>query len=324
MLVPLSWLREFAPVEADLDQIVDACNQLGLVVEAVHQPGRGVDGVVAAKVLDVRTHPNADKLTLVDIELAGGITTTVVCGARNLAPGDVVPYAPAGSRLPGGPPLERRKIRGVVSDGMLCSAQELGLGEDHSGILHLDGTADLGRDVREVLGLDDVILDLEITPNRPDAMSIVGVARELAAHFHVPLRVPLPPASEIDGDVRGVTVTVEDHDLNPRYVARVASVRIGPSPDWMQRRLIAAGMRPISNVVDVTNYVLLERGQPLHAFDLNRLGGRGIVVRRAEAGERMRTLDGVERVLERDDLLICDARRVPQAIASRGGRPKPS
>jgi phenylalanyl-tRNA synthetase beta chain len=315
VLVPLSWLREFAPIEAGIDEIVDACNQLGLVVDAVHEPGRDVLGVISAKVLEVKDHPNADKLTLVDVEIGGGETTTVVCGARNLAPGDVVPYAAAGATLPGREPLERRKIRGVVSDGMLCSAQELGLGDDHSGILHLDGNRELGRDVREALGLDDVILDVDVTPNRPDAMSIVGVARELAAHFHVPLRIPLPPAGDVDGDMRGVTVTVEDPGRNPRYVARVASVTIGPSPEWMQRRLTGAGMRPISNVVDVTNYVMLERGQPLHAFDLNRLGGRGIVVRCADEGERMTTLDGVERVLARDDLLICDAERVPQAIA---------
>jgi phenylalanyl-tRNA synthetase beta chain len=315
VLVPLSWLGEFAPIEAGLDEIVDACNQLGLVVDAVQEPGREVAGVVSAKVLDVKDHPNADKLTLVDVELGGGTTATVVCGARNLAPGDIVPYAAAGATLPGSPPLERRKIRGIVSDGMLCSARELGLGEDHSGILHLDASNELGADVREILGLDDVILDLDITPNRPDAMSIVGVARELAAYFHVPLRIPVPPASEVNGDVRDITVTVEAPDGNPRYVARVASVAVGPSPEWMQRRLTAAGMRPISNVVDVTNYVLLERGQPLHAFDLGRLTGRGIVVRRASEGERMTTLDGVERVLTRDDLLICDARRVPQAIA---------
>ncbi|MBV8951118.1 MAG: phenylalanine--tRNA ligase subunit beta, partial [Actinobacteria bacterium] len=315
MLVPLSWLREFAPLEAGIDEIVDACNQLGLVVDAVHEPGRDVAGVVAARVLDVKDHPNADKLTLVDVELGGGRTTTVVCGARNLAPGDVVPYAAAGATLPGRPRLERRKIRGVVSDGMLCSAMELGLDEDHSGILHLDGTAELGRDVRSVLGLDDVILDLDITPNRPDAMSIVGVARELAAHFSVPLRVPAPPAGAVDGDVRGATVAVEAPDRNPRYVARVASVTVGPSPEWMQRRLTAAGMRPISNVVDVTNYVMLERGQPLHAFDFGRLGGRGIVVRLADEGEQMTTLDGVVRTLTREDLLICDAQRVAQAIA---------
>ncbi len=315
MLVPLSWLREFAPIEAGVDEIVDACNQLGLVVDAVHEPGRGVAGVVAAKVLEVKDHPNADKLTLVDVEIGGGETTTVVCGARNLSAGDVVPYAPAGASLPGLGRLERKKIRGVVSDGMLCSAKELGLGDDHSGILHLDGTAELGHDVRDVLGLDDVVLDLDITPNRPDAMSIVGVARELAAHFHVPLRIPVARAGDVNGDVRGATVTVEAPDRNPRYVARVASVRIGPSPEWMQRRLTAAGMRPISNVVDVTNYVMLERGQPLHAFDLGRLGGRGIVVRLAEDGEQMTTLDGVVRRLDRSDLLICDAQRVPQAIA---------
>ncbi|HEX4775889.1 MAG TPA: phenylalanine--tRNA ligase subunit beta, partial [Acidimicrobiia bacterium] len=305
----------FTPIEAPTGEIVDACNQLGLVVDAVDEPGREIGGVNVARVLAVNPHPNADKLTLVDVELGGGATTTVVCGAKNLSPGDVIPYAGSGARLPGGITLERRKIRGVVSDGMLCSARELGLGDDHSGILHLDRDAPLGVDVRELLGLDDVVLDLDVTPNRPDAMSIVGVARDLAAYFNTTLLVPTPPASEVDGDVRGITLAVEAPDRCPRYVARVATVTLGPSPRWMQRRLTLAGMRPISNVVDVTNYVLLELGQPLHAFDLDRLAGRGIVVRLAAGGETMTTLDGVERALQPDDLLICDAQRGPQAIA---------
>jgi phenylalanyl-tRNA synthetase beta chain len=314
VLVPLSWLREFAPVEAETAAIVDACNQLGLVVDGVDEPGRDIEGVVAAKVLDVRDHPKSTKgLTLVDVD-SGASTTTVVCGAHNVAEGDVVPFAAAGSRLPGGP-LGRKKIAGIESDGMLCSARELGLGDDHSGILHLDEATELGADVREVLGLDDVILDLDVTPNRPDAMSIVGVARDLAAYFHVALRIPVPPASDPGGDVRGITVAVEAPDRCPRYVARVASVTMGPSPRWMQRRLTLAGMRPISNVVDVTNYVMLESGQPLHAFDLDRLAGRGIVVRLAGEDERMTTLDGLERRLTREELLICDAHRAPQAIA---------
>ncbi len=314
MLVPLSWLREFTPIAASTSEIVDACNQLGLVVDGLDEPGRDVEGVVVARVLDVREHPKSTKgLTLVDVD-AGGTTTTVVCGARNVAPGDVVPYAPVGARIPG-LTLKRKPVAGIESDGMLCSARELGLGDDHSGILHLDDDAPLGADVREVLGLDDVVLDLDITPNRPDAMSIVGVARDLAAAFNTPLLVPTAPPSEVGGDVRGISLSVEAPGACPRYVARVASVSLGPSPRWMQRRLTLAGMRPISNVVDVTNYVLLELGQPLHAFDLDRLSGRGIVVRVARDGERMTTLDGTERVLQREDLLICDAERAPQAIA---------
>ncbi len=314
MLVPLSWVRDFVELDASVDDIVAALNQLGLEVEGVEEPGREVTGVIVADVLAVERHPNADKLSLVDVETGGG-TTRVVCGAPNVAAGMRVAYAPSGATLPGGFTLERRKIRGEVSDGMICSAKELGLGDDHAGILALPADAPIGADVRGVLGLDDVVLELAITPNRPDAMCVVGVARELAAHFGVPLQVP---ASEptTDPSVDGaVSVVIEAPDACPRYLGWVAEVTVGPSPAWMQQRLVKAGMRPINNVVDVTNYVLLERNQPLHAFDLDRLDGRGVVVRHAAAGEHLTTLDGVDRALTDDDLLICDATSVPQAIA---------
>jgi phenylalanyl-tRNA synthetase beta chain len=314
MRAPLSWIRDFTPVEAPVDEIVAALNQLGLEVEAVEEPGRDVAGVVAARVLGVESHPNADKLTVVDVDYGSG-STRVVCGARNVAAGDVVPYAPAGAHLPELGVLERRTIRGVESDGMLLAPDELGLGDDHEGIVHLDQTTEAGVDVRRLLALDDVIFDLSITPNRPDAMCIVGVARELAAHFGLPLHVPQPHAPTDPAVKSDISVRIEAPDRCPRYLARVAQVEMGPSPAWLAQRLVKAGMRPISNVVDVTNYVLLERNQPLHAFDLDRLGGRGILVRLAERGERITTLDGVERQLEPEDLLICDANSVPQAIA---------
>jgi phenylalanyl-tRNA synthetase beta chain len=318
MRAPLSWIRDFTPVDAPVADLVAALNQLGLEVEGVEQPGAEVTGVIAARVLDVTRHPDADKLSLVDVAIGSGTdapTTRVVCGAPNVVAGMVVPYAPSGATLPGGFTLERRKIRGQVSDGMLCSAQELGLGDDHSGILGLDADAELGADVRELLGLDDVIFDLAITPNRPDAMCIVGVARELAAHFSLDFVVPGARALTDASIVNDITVAIDDTARCPRYLGRVARVTMGVSPAWMQQRLVKAGMRPISNVVDVTNYVLLERNQPLHAFDLARLSGRGIVVRLADDGERMTTLDGVERALTHEDLLICDAARAPQAIA---------
>ena len=320
MLAPLSWLRDFVPVDAGVDDIVAALNQVGLEVEGVEQPGREIDGVVVAKVLEVVPHPNADRLTLVDVD-RGGQQTRVVCGATNVVAGMVVPYAPAGATLPGDFKLERRKIRGEVSDGMLCSAKELGLGDDHEGILGLDAEAPLGADVRGVLGLDDVIFDISVTPNRPDAMCIVGVARELAAFFQIELAVPEPKVSPGASLNAGISVSIEVPDRCPRYLGWGAKVALGPSPAWMQQRLIKAGMRPISNVVDVTNYVLLERNQPLHAFDLGRLPGRGIVVRLAREKETITTLDGVERALTTEDLLICDAESRPQAIAGiMGGR----
>jgi phenylalanyl-tRNA synthetase beta chain len=312
---PLSWIREFTPVAAATGQITDALNQLGLEVEGVDEPGREIGGVVAAKILEVLPHPDADRIRLADVDAGDGVAVRVVCGAPNIEAGMIVPFAQVGAHLPGDFEIERRKIRGQTSEGMLCSARELGLGDDHDGILVLAADTALGTDVREVLGLDDVVFDLSITPNRPDAMGVIGVARELAAHFGLPLDVPSPDPGATVPDLDGATVVVDAPDRCPRFVAMVASVAMGPSPDWMQRRLVLAGMRPISNVVDVTNYVMLERCRPLHAFDLDRLAGRGIVVRLAEPGEKMTTLDGVEREFNRDDLLICDAERVAQGIA---------
>src|SRR4051812_13574846 len=314
MRAPLSWIREFTPVEATTAEIADALNQLGLEVEGIDEPGREIGGVVAARILEVIPHPDADRIRLADVD-AGNGPVRVVCGAPNIEADMLVPFAQVGAHLPGDFKIERRKIRGQVSEGMLCSPRELGLGDDHDGILELPADAALGTDVREVLGLDDVVFDLAITPNRPDAMGIIGVARDLAAHFSLPLGVPSPDPGPVVDTLDGATVVVEAPDRCPRFVAMVAKVAMGESPAWMKRRLTLAGMRPISNVVDVTNYVMLERCRPLHAFDLTRLAGRGIVVRRAEPGEKMETLDGVGRALAPEDLLICDAERVAQGIA---------
>src|SRR6478672_1102004 len=192
MRAPLSWIRDFTPLDdsvADAATIADALNQLGLEVEAIERPGDEIQGVVAARILDVLPHPDADKIRLADVDFGSG-QLRVVCGAPNIEPGMVVPFARVGATLPGAFEITKRKIRGVVSEGMLCSARELGLGDDHAGILPLDGGAELGRDVREVLGLDDTIFDVSITTNRPDAMGITGIARELAAHFRLPFAVP--------------------------------------------------------------------------------------------------------------------------------------
>jgi phenylalanyl-tRNA synthetase beta chain len=311
---PLSWLRDFAPIEGKPLELADRLNGIGLIVEGIQAPGRDISGVRTVKVLAVESHPNADRLALVDVDPGDGNAVRVVCGAHNYVVGDVVPWAPPGAELPGGFKLERRKIRGQVSEGMLCAPDELGLSDDHSGIMILPPDTVVGEDLRTVLSLDDVVFDLEITPNRPDAMSIAGVARDLAAALGLPFTLPEPQAPGVV-DLEAATLVVEASDRCPRYVARTGRVAVAPSPGWMAQRLTKAGMRPISNVVDVTNYVMLERGQPLHAFDLNLLGGRGIVVRMAGEGEKITTLDGVERTLSAEDLLICDANRAPQAIA---------
>jgi phenylalanyl-tRNA synthetase beta chain len=311
---PLSWLRDFAPIEGSPLDLADRLNGIGLIVEGIAAPGRDIAGVITVRVVAIERHPNADKLVLVDVDPGDGEIRRVVCGASNFAVGDIVPWAPPGAELPGGFKLERRKIRGQFSDGMLCAPDELGLSDDHSGIMILAPDTPLGEDLRTVLGLDDIVFDLEITPNRPDAMSIAGVARDLAAALRVPFTLPEPGAPGVI-DLEPATLVVEAPDRCPRYVARTGRVAVAPSPGWMAQRLTRAGMRPISNVVDVTNYVMLERGQPLHAFDLALLGGRGIVVRLAAEGEKITTLDGAERTLSAADLLICDANRAPQAIA---------
>ncbi len=317
MRAPLSWMQDFTPLDADPREIAAALDQLGFEVEAIDEPGREIQGVRVAKIVDIVAHPGADRLQLAEVDYGSG-TTQVVCGAPNIEVGMVVPFASAGASLPGGFQLERRKIRGVYSDGMLCSGRELGLTEDHGGIMALDAATELGIDLRSALGLDDVIFDLSITANRPDAMSIVGLARELAAHFKLAFVLPEPPASPerpADGGLGGVEIVVEAAERCDRFVGRVASVTMGPSPAWMVRRLTLAGMRSISNVVDVTNYVMLERCRPLHAFDLGKLAGRGLIVRMAQDGETIVTLDGVVRTLTAEDLLICDGERRPQAIA---------
>lgn len=315
MRVPLSWLREFVPVEAPASEIAERLSLRALEVEQVEELGAGISGVVVAEVAAVRDHPNADNLVLVRAS-DGSTERPIVCGARNFAPGDRVALAAPGARLPNGMQIDVREFRGERSEGMLCSARELAVGDDHAGIMVLDPDVRLGADVVGELELADQVIELAITPNRPDALSIVGVAREVAALFDLPLTIPAARVDESEEDVAAAaSVDIEDARGCPRYLARVIrGLRPGSSPWWMRRRLMAAGTRPISNIVDVTNYVLLERGHPLHAFDLTTLKGGRIVVRRPVRGETLTTLDDQERVLARGDVMICDAER-PVAVA---------
>lgn len=315
MRVPFSWLREFVPVEADPEDVAGRLSVTGLAVEEILRPGAGISGVIVAEVREMREHPNADNLMLVRA-FDGTQERDIVCGARNYVIGDRVPLAVPGGRLPGGIEIGRREVRGEISEGMMCSAREMRVSDDHSGILILDRDAPLGRDVVEALELDDVVFDVDVTPNRPDCLSVVGVAREVAAIYGLPMTVPVPKVVEGGPDAAGLaSVVIEDADGCPRYVARIIEgVSSMASPWWMRRRILAAGMRPISAVVDVTNYVLLERGQPLHAFDLDTLAGSAIVVRGPQPGDGIETLDGQRRVLTEGDLLICDGRG-PVAVA---------
>ncbi|TMK93594.1 MAG: phenylalanine--tRNA ligase subunit beta [Actinobacteria bacterium] len=323
MRVPLTWLREFAPTDLGAEQLAEILIPRGVLIEAVECPWEGLDGVVVVRVLEVRDHPNSDKLCVARIQHGSGEAELVV-GVRNMAPGDLVPWAPPGARVPVlTEPLATRRVRGVDSNGMLCSPRELAISQDHSGILILDQEElRVGDDLKRGLGLDEAVFDIEVEPNRPDFLSVYGVAREAAAATGVKL-VPLDTSVDemTDAVADAVTVRIDDPAGCPRYVARaVRGVAHRPSPLGVQARLTACGVRPIDAVVDATNYAMLETGQPMHAFDLDRLAGPGIVVRKASDGERLLTLDDVERTLTTKDLLICDAEK-PVALAGvMGGR----
>ena len=317
MRVPLSWLRDFAPISGDPGDLAAALSGLGLVVEGVESFGEGLGDVVVARVLATRPHPNADKVQVVDVDAGDGADLQIVCGAFNFAAGDLVPLAPVGARLPGGMQIGRRNVRGQWSNGMLCSGAELALSTDGDGIMILDAELAPGTPLTEALGIAaDVVFDLDVTPNRPDALSVAGVARDLAAHLRVPFSIPDLPAPSPGEYGATVSVVVESPDLCPQFTGTVLSgVTIGPSPHWMDQRLTLAGMRPINNVVDVSNYVMLELGQPNHHYDLDRLPGGGLLVRRARDGETLVTLDDVERTLGPDDCLICDAEGAAVGVA---------
>jgi phenylalanyl-tRNA synthetase beta chain len=313
MKISLNWIRDYVALDAPVAEITRAITFLGFEVEHVASTGAPrLDDVVVGEVMTRAKHPNADKLSVctVDIGPAGGVRT-IVCGAHNYRVGDRVPVALPGAVLPGDFRISQSRIRGEFSDGMLCSARELGLGDDAAGLLILAGLPPLGAPINDVLPQGDTVFDIEVTPNRPDCLSHLGLARELAAWFRRDLRYP---QEKFRGDTGGDTradlfagVSVESPEDCPLYTAHVvAGVKVGPSPAWMQERLRAVGLRPVNNVVDVGNYVMLEYGQPLHAFDAGKIAGGRLVVRRAQDGERIRTLDGRERTLTTRTLVIAD------------------
>jgi phenylalanyl-tRNA synthetase beta chain len=324
MLISLKWLSAYVPLTLPLKDLTDRLTLAGVKVEKTLALGDDWDGVRVAHVVAVEPHPNADRLRLVTVDV-GTERPQVVCGAPNVAVGQNIAYAAIGTRLRDGhtgewATLKAAKIRGVESTGMVCSEKELGLSDQHEGILVLPEDAPIGTPLREFMG--DTILDLEITPNRPDLMSVLGVAWEVAAQTHTKVEEPerVYPETGTQAAAQRTSVTVEDKDLAPRYLAGIIErVKIGDSPEWMQERLRAAGMRPINNVVDVTNYVMLEMGQPLHAFDFRKLGGGRIIVRRARPGERMRTLDDIDRELTPNILVIADANKAVAIAGVRGG-----
>lgn len=318
MKVLLSWLREFAPIEGDPADLGEQLSGLGLAVESIKPIGEGLGGIVVARVLGLRPHPDADRIQIVDVDAGDGEALQVCCGAFNMSVGDLVPLATPGCVMPDGMEITRRRMRGEWSNGMLCSPVEIGLGDDGEGILVLDGDHAPGLPLAEALEMGaDVLFDIEVNPNRPDAMSVAGVARDLAARQGAPFSLPEPAVAETGLDATDrLSVEILDPDLCGRFAVRVLDgVGIQASPRWLANRLTALGMRPINSVVDVSNYVMLELGQPSHTYDLAKLAGAGFRVRRAVDGETIETLDGVTRTLTSADGVVADSDNMVVGIA---------
>ncbi len=316
MLLSLNWLKEFTPYGGPIDDLAHALTMLGLEVEEIFDPFEGIKDIIVGKVVECSPHPRADKLSLCRVDLGTGELVDIVCGAPNVDKGQFVPVAPVGSTLPSGMKIKKAKIRGTYSHGMICSERELGLGEDHSGIMVLEGNPEPGERLRDFLDLDTTVLDIGMTPNRADCLSVLGIAREVAAYFDLPLNIPSTDVSSIESEeATSVEIEIRDPEDCPLYMAReIRGVKIGPSPSWMRYRLVALGLRPINNVVDITNYVLLEFGHPLHGFDRGLLKGNTIAVARPDREVSIRTLDGQERRVSSHDILIWDSER-PVALA---------
>ena len=320
MRVPVAWLREYCDPGVPAEEIADALTMSGLKVERLHRVGVGdVSNFRIGHVLSADPHPDADRLTVCTVDIGASGPSTIVCGAPNVAAGQMVAVAVPGAVMPDGTELGKAKLRGIESHGMILAEDEVGIGEDHQGIMVLDGDLPVGAPLSDHLRIIDEVLELEITPNRPDAMCVYGVARDVHAVTEAGLAEdPSAQDAEAVGEDSAedhATVEIADPEICLRFTARVfEDVKIGPSPLWLKQRLMAAGQRPISNVVDITNYVMLTTAQPLHAFDLDEVRGRRIVVRRAREGETMTTLDGVERTFSDEMALVCDAEG-PSGIA---------
>ncbi len=331
MKASLRWLEAFLRQPLDPADVAVRLGMLGAPVDAIEPIGTDLGAFVVGRVTEVRPHPNADKLRVTTVDDGSGTLWNVVCGAPNVTAGGTYPFARLGTVMPGGLVIERRKLRGEPSEGMLCSARELGLGQDHDGLLALDPEAIPGTPITAVLGGGDHRLEVDVTPNRPDLFGHKGLARELALSMRVPFRLPtIPEATTVDippptraGDettVGGVRLAVTDLGCGRFLGAVVRGVTIGPSPAWLVARVQGAGVRPINNVVDVTNYLLLELNQPMHAYDAATLRGPAVVVRAARGGETLVTLDGVTRTLTAGSLVIADAERAIGLAGVMGGR----
>lgn len=321
MNLSVKWLRDFLDMDLSIKEFAHGMTLSGSKVEGYEEEGTEVQGVVVGKITAIEAHPDADKLRTCKVDIGNG-SIQVVTGAANVFEGAVVPVALEGASLPGGIKIKKGKLRGVESCGMLCSIAELGVTKNdfpdavEDGIFILNDSLPLGQDIRTALGLDDVTVEFEITSNRPDCLSVIGLAREASATFNIPMKDRAPQVKGSGGEVnKELSVTVQNTEICKRYMAKkIKNVKIGPSPDWMRARLRASGVRPINNMVDITNYVMLEYGQPMHAFDSRYIGGNKIVVRNAKKGETITTLDGQVHTLSPEMLMIADEKN-PIAVA---------
>ena len=325
MKTSVEWLKEYSDINVDVNKLAERLTMTGSKVETIEQKGNNIKNVVVGKILEITKHPDADKLIVTKVDIGEGIIQ-IVTGAKNVKVGDLVPIAKDGSELPGDIKIKTGMLRGIESCGMMCAVTELGLElSDYpeqiaDGIMILPEIYEkyIGKDIVEALNLREDILDFEITSNRPDCFSIEGLGRETAIALGEEFKNPhknLEKEIETINNLEGLKVDIEAQDLCYRYVARVIkNVKIGPSPEWMKRRLNACGIRAINNIVDITNYVMLELGEPMHAFDINNVKGKHIIVRRAKPNEKITTLDEIERNLDVDNLVIADDEK-PVAIA---------
>ena len=320
MKASIEWLSEYADINVSPKELGDILTMTGSKVETIEEQGSDIQNVVVGRILEIKPHIDSDHLVVTKVDVGNGETLQIVTGANNIKEGDIVPIAKDGSKLPGGVEIKTGKLRGVDSCGMMCSVGELGLDihnypdqiENGIMILKTELEKELGKDIKEVLGINQTVIDFEITPNRPDCFSIEGLGRETAVSLNVPFKNPRKNLDEMKikdvDNIDGLTVQITAPDLCYRYIARVVkNVKIAPSPEWMVKRLNSCGVRAINNIVDITNYVMLEMGQPMHAFDINSIEGKHITVRRAEKDEKIVTLDDQERNLNENMLVIADS-----------------
>lgn len=321
MLISLNWLKQYVDINENIEELEEALTMIGQEVEAIDVKGKYLDNIYVGHIVEYGKHPDSDKLSLVKVDI-GQEVLQIVCGAPNHKEGDKVAVAVVGACLPGDFKIKKAKVRGVESSGMLCSEKELGIGEDHEGIMILPEDAPVGTLLKDYLEINDVVFELEITPNRPDCLSHIGIAREVAAYYKRKVKYPKVLVNTVNEETsKVISVDIQAKEKSKRYVAKIIrNIKVGQSPKWLQDRLKSIGLKPINNIVDATNFVMMEYNHPMHAFDLNKISGNKITVREANKDEKITTLDGVERNLEEGDLVIADGGKAIAIAGVMGGQ----